>query len=168
MPGLFDFPAAQAQPAPSYSNSPFTPTWLSQGAQAAPVGPSGAPLPPSIPQENFNAATNDLALNPQERDLYQRHLSNLYGSGGVDNPDGSRSTLYQLSTNIGGRVYNLPTVYDGQIVPPDQAIQRAITSGLDKFPSYGSEEEAEARYQKMHDYMEKDTQRFLDMRKPRK
>ena len=116
------------------------------------------------PQENFQAAQQDLKLTPQEADLYQRHLSNLYGSGGVDNPDGSRSTLYQLSFEGNGKTYNVPTVYNGAILPPDQAITKAYEQGIDKFPSYNTPEEAEARYNAMHGYMERDTGKYLAAR----
>lgn len=111
--------------------------------------------------DNLAAANAEMQLTPQEQALYQRHLQNLYGPGGVDNPDGSRSTLYQMSTEIGGRVYNLPTVYDGKIVTPQEAVQRAQAQGLNTFPSYGSEQQAESRYQQMHGYMEKDTGAYL-------
>jgi len=116
------------------------------------------------PASNFDAANNDLNLTPQEQALYKRHLTNLTGPGGVDNPDGSRSTLFQMSVGLGDKFYNIPTVWDGKILEPEAAIARARKEGIDKFPSYGSEEEAEARYQKMHDYMEKDTKQFLDQR----
>jgi hypothetical protein len=115
--------------------------------------------------DNFAAAVQAMQLTPQEQALYQRHLQNLYGPGGVTNPDGSRSTLYQMSTEINGRVYNLPTVYDGKILSPPDAMQRAQAQGLNNFPSYGSEQEAEARYQQMHQFMEKDTAAYLAQQK---
>jgi hypothetical protein len=113
---------------------------------------------------NLEAADKALNLTPQERALYERHLRNLTGPGGVDNPDGSRSTLFQLSFERDGKTYNIPTVWDGKILKPDDAIKRAEKEGLDKFPSYGSEAEAEKRYQQMHDFMERDTQQFLQGR----
>lgn len=116
-------------------------------------------------ETNFEDAKRDLNLTPQEQALYQRHLSNLLGPGGVDNPDGSRSSLYQVSFEQDGRAYNVPSVYNGKIVSPTEAISRAKAEGLEKFPSYGSTAEAEARYAKMHDYMEEDTARFLTARK---
>ena len=114
---------------------------------------------------NFEAAKSDLQLTPEEQDLYQRHLKNLTGPGGVDNPDGSRSTLFQSSFEQDGKTYNVPTVWDGKILKPADAMKRAQQEGLDKFPSYGSQAEAEARYGKMHDYMEKDTGQYLQQRK---
>lgn len=106
---------------------------------------------------NLESADQEMHLTPQEKALYQRHLTNLTGPGGVDNPNGSRSTLFQMSFERDGKTYNIPTVWDGKILKPDDAIKRAEHEGLDKFPSYASEEEAEARYGKMHAFMERDT-----------
>lgn len=127
-------------------------------------------LPPVTTSPNLVEAQRAMKLTPQETDLYQRHLANLYGPGGVDNPDGSRSTLYQANVGMGdGRAYNIPTVYDGKILPvdgprADNAIARAEAAGLNKFPSYQSPFEAENRYQRMHNYMERDTGAYLDGR----
>lgn len=113
----------------------------------------------------IGAAKSEMKLNPQEEALYRRHLKNLTGPGGVDNPDGSRSTLFEITAGFGDRTYVLPTVWDGKILKPDEAIKRARAEGLDKFPSYGSPEEAEARYNQMHSYMEQDTAKFLRERR---
>jgi hypothetical protein len=112
---------------------------------------------------NRDAAHGEMQFSPQEMSLYNRHLDNLYGSGGVTNPDGSRSTLYQITTEIEGKNYVIPTVWEGKILTADEAIARAKEEGLDTFPSYPTGEEAEARYQKMHDFMEKDTQRYFSI-----
>jgi hypothetical protein len=114
---------------------------------------------------SFEQAKADLKLTPQEQNLYQRHLTNLTGPGGVDNPDGSRSSLLQTTVESDGKTYNIPTVWDGKTHTGDEAWQHAKQEGLDKFPSYASEDEAEARYGRMHDYMEQDTGRFLQARK---
>jgi len=121
------------------------------------------PLPRPGPRtENRNAAQVDLNMTPEERDLYDRHLSNLWGTGGVDNPDGSRSTLFQAGTNVGGREYNIPTVYDGRKLPFDEALARAKQQGIDKFPSYPTVEASEARYDQMHGYMDRDTGQYFE------
>jgi len=139
---------------------------LMQGGNNNPMlqmGPGGILSAPPMqpPQGNFQMANQQLQMTPQEQALYQRHLNNLYGGGGVNNPDGSRSTLYQLSFGSGGRIYNVPTVYGGSILSPDDAIARAHQIGLENFPSYGSQEEAEKRYNAMHDFMERDTAQYL-------
>lgn len=113
---------------------------------------------------NLKAADTALKLTPQEKALYRRHLKNLTGPGGVDNPDGSRSTLFQTTVEADGKFYTVPTVWDGKILPPKEAVDRAAKEGFDKFPSYASEKEAEDRYQQLHGYMEKDTQSYLRSR----
>jgi hypothetical protein len=151
-------PSALASPLDAVASSPLAPPPLAS--------------PPSAPDlTNYNAANTALKMNPQEQALYQMHLTNLHGPGGVDNPpdaqhpQGSRSSLYQTSVEIDGRVYNIPTVWNGKIVSPDQAVQLAQQHGLDKFPSYENEQQAQSRYDQMHDYMEKDTRAYLTNRK---
>ena len=129
-----------------------------------------------VGNSNFQDANESLGLNKQEADLYKRHLSNLWGSGGVDNPDGSRSSLYQAVQEHNGKFYNIPTVWNGKIetqtythpytgqqmeVPNQTAIDNVSKEGWDKFPSYNTPEEADARYDQMHVFMEKDTQDYL-------
>ena len=128
------------------------------------------------PQENYNAANSALKLTPQEQVLYQRHLQNLYGEGGVDNPDGSRSSLYQAVQEHNGKFYNIPTVWDGKRetqpwtnpdtgktmdVPNDTALSNVNKAGWDSFPSYDTSGVADDRYDQMHGYMEKDTDSYL-------
>lgn len=106
--------------------------------------------------DNFAAANATLNLSPQEQALYQRHLTNLKGPGGVTNADGSRSTIRNITAEIDGRTYVVPTVYDGKIVSDDEAVTRAKAAGLQSFPSYATEAEAEKRYNAIHSFMEKD------------
>lgn len=125
----------------------------------------------------FKQANEALNLNQQEGDLYKRHLFNLYGSGGVDNPDGSRSSLYQAVQEHEGKYYNIPTVWDGKIetekwtrpsdnkefdVPNATALGNVDKEGWDKFPSYATPQEADARYDQMHQFMELDTQAYMN------
>jgi hypothetical protein len=124
--------------------------------------PLPMPRPPNAPSAHMNAAAQTMHLTPVEQALYQRHLDNLWGPGGVDNPptagnpQGSRSTLYQTNVEIDGKNYNLPTVYDGKILSVDEAIARAKAQGLDNFPSYATPQAAEDRYQQMHGFMDQD------------
>ena len=130
---------------------------------------------------NLDAAKNDMNLTPQEEALYNRHLTNLTGPGGVDNADGSRSTLYQsVQAGPGGRYYNVPTVWDGKRetkkftrddgkvfdVPNDKALANIATAGWDSFPSYGTPEEADKRYGQMHGYMDRDVGAYFAQRRP--
>jgi hypothetical protein len=117
------------------------------------------------PRANYMAEA-DAAMNltPEEKYLYQTHLQNLYGTGKVVHPDGSISSLLQMSfEGPGGKTYSIPTVWGGQALAPADAIRRAeLTGGLDRFPSYASGDEAEARYQQLHDYLGRDTADFID------
>ena len=115
---------------------------------------------------NLDAAHKTLRLTPQERALYERHLTNLWGTGGVDHPDGSRSSLYQMTvTGPDGRYYNIPTVYGGRILEPDVAVQRAASEGWKNFPAYDDADQAEARYQAMHKYIDRDTDAYMAVRR---
>lgn len=107
------------------------------------------------------ADLTNLDLNEQERALYDRHLANLNGPGGVDNEDGSRSTLYAVTAEIDGKTYILPTVYDGKKLKPNDAIAKAEEIGLDKFPSYKTQKEASDRYDVLHAAMEQDTEEYM-------
>lgn len=129
------------------------------GSTPVPTPPPGSPFAyhPVMPQQsNLPMAEAEMNLTPQEQALYMRHLYNLYSPGGITNPNGSRSTLMQAGVNIDGKEYNIPTVYDGRFVPIDEAVNRAKAQGMHNFPSYNTPEEAEARYQQMHKFMERD------------
>lgn len=129
----------------------------SRGSAVTSVAPASQPAPNMIEQ-----AHKDLQLTPQERGLYQRHLDNLNGSGKVVHDDGSISTLYQMSVQgPGNMTYNIPSVYEGKIVQPDEAMQRASQQGWHNFPAYATPEIAESRYQQMHSYMDQDVGHYL-------
>lgn len=80
--------------------------------------------------EPIDQAHATLRMTPQERGLYERHLANLQGSGKVQHDNGAISTLYQLSTEgPDGTTYNIPSVYQGSIVTPEQAVMKAEQQG---------------------------------------
>lgn len=134
---------------------------------------------------SLEAASQLLQLSPQERALYQMHLDNLHGPGGVDNPpdeqhpQGSRSSLYQAVQERDGKFYNIPTVWNGKRevepytkpdgtvmdVPNKTALANVAKIGWDKFPSYSDPDQADARYDAMHQFMDRDTAQFLAARK---
>ena len=151
--------------------------WEAQPPTPPPPGLDKVPLPQPGPRtENRNAAQVEMNLTPQERALYDRHIDNLNGPGGVDNPDGSRSSLYQTVEEHDGKFYNVPTVWDGKIqtekwtdpksgktfdIPNKTALDNINKTGWDKFPAYATPEQADARYEQMHGYMDKDTGTYL-------
>jgi hypothetical protein len=63
---------------------------------------------------------------------------------GLDNPDGSRSSLRQVTVQVGDKVYSIPTVRSGQILEGPDAIKAVGAEGWDKFPSYANHDEGEA------------------------
>ena len=105
---------------------------------------------------SFISAMNELKLTPQEQYIYQHHLGNL-SQGGVRQPNGKLSTFLNIISSFGDRAYILPTVWDNKILEQNAAIERARQAGLHNFPSYGTVEEAEQRYQAIHGYMERDS-----------
>jgi hypothetical protein len=126
--------------------------------------------------KHFKEADEALGFSEEEAALYKRHLSNLYGEGGVDNANGSRSSLYQSVQEHNGKFYNVPTVWngkrevepwkrpsDGKVfdIPNATALQNIENEGWDKFPSYPTPEEADRRYDQMHGFMEQDTQDYF-------
>lgn len=129
---------------------------------------------------NYQQAISDLKLTPQERNLYEHHLSNLWGDGGVDNPDGSRSTVYQGVQEHDGKFYNVPTVWDGKKevepftrpdgqtfdVPNATALQNVENKGWDTYPSYATPDEADQRYDAMHAYMDQDMSTYMNAMGP--
>lgn len=139
----------------------------------------GAAFPPPVSSGSI-AAQQQLNLTPEEQALYSRHLTNLVGPGGVANPDGSRSTLYQAVQEHGGKFYSVPTIWDGKRetepytrpdgstvdVPNQTALTNVAKAGWETFPSYATPDEADARYAQMHGFMEDDTADYLKSRQP--
>lgn len=109
---------------------------------------------------NLSSPSFDRSLwNEEEQHLYEHHLKELQ-NGGVKNSDGSISTVRQITVEIDGNYYSIPTVWDGKILSTDASIARAKKEGLDKWPAYATEENAQARYNQMHTYMEEDLARY--------
>ncbi len=117
-------------------------------------------------QSPYQQATAALHLTPQEQYLYQMHLNNLQGEGKVTQPNGDISTLLQaVVTGPDGKFYSIPTVWGGQALDPQAAAQRAGAIGWDKWPSYASPDEADARYESMHKFIDMDTAKHLQQSK---
>jgi hypothetical protein len=111
-----------------------------------------APLP-SAP------IVSEMKLTPQEQFLYQWHVNNVTEQNGgksFKQPDGSTSTVLQMIEPVNGKWYSIPSVWDGKPHTEDQAYDHAAAIGWDKFPSYATEQEGQARYDQMHAYMERD------------
>ncbi len=109
-------------------------------------------------QTNFLEAVKELGLTQQEKNLYRHHLDNMAAGLAVRNPDGSQSTILQVTIQgPDGRYYDVPTVWNGKILPPMEGVKRAVQSqGWGYWPSYSTSDEADARYMQYHRFMEKD------------
>jgi hypothetical protein len=138
------------------------------GSTMTAFDPNAARVPPTPGRSDklpvrtayMQQAEDELKLNPAERALYRRHLTNLHGKGGVDNEDGTRSTLYQTTVQLGNKTYLIPTVWDGKVLPVREAVDRVRQVGWDKFPAYATLAEAEKRYDQLHTYMQLDTKQY--------
>lgn len=97
-----------------------------------------------------------LHLTTAEQHLYDHHLDNIKQGKFVRQEDGSISTILDITMEQDGRYRIIPTVWDGQVLSQNAAIQRAAAEGWSNWPSYASEDEANARYNAMHAEMEKD------------
>lgn len=112
--------------------------------------------------KNFRMAQNNLRLNKRETRLYERHLKNLWGDGGVSGGvEGSRATLLTATIEEDGRHYVIPTVWDGKVLSVDEAVKRARKEGLRRFPAYSSDRKAQARYNAMHEFMDMDGEAWV-------
>lgn len=133
-----------------------------------PTSPGMNRIEPGPRANHMAEADAEMSLTPQEKFLYNTHLQNLNGTGKIVHPDGSISSLLQMSFQAeDGKIYNIPTVVGGKQLPPNEAIKAAMQVGLDKFPSYSSENEAEARYNQLHDFLGRDTGDFIEGAKAR-
>jgi hypothetical protein len=99
-------------------------------------------------------------FTPQERFLYYHHMDNLLrgSAGAVRNPgSGSISTVYmRTAKGPDGRIYTIPSIWDGKVLDQRGAVQKAAAAGWDKWPGYKNEQQAQAAYRNMHDLFEQD------------
>lgn len=114
-------------------------------------------------QQHLNSATRELGLSDQEKFLYEHHLDNLHAGLGYHHQDGSISTVLGTTVGIGDRTYMIPRVHERAIVPVGEAVDIARMRGLSNYPSYDSPEQARARYDKMHEYMDRDVRDHIDL-----
>ena len=124
------------------------------------AGPTGMEKSPELPGQSgpvrSTKAAEALKLTPEEKHLYQHHLENVARNKTVPMGDAT-ATIRQISVDHNGRTYNIPTVWDGEILTNHEAMIRALKEGGWKaWPSYKSVKEAEDRYQLMHDALASD------------
>jgi len=101
----------------------------------------------------------DYPLTPDEMNALNYSRQNMTPERGMVNPDGSLTTFMGAVEGVNGRQMYFPTYWDKQVLPRQDAMQKALRSGI-KFPQYDTVEEALAREKVIHDYMEQDTQEY--------
>ena len=62
--------------------------------------------------------------------ILKHHYENIANGTAVQNEDGSLSTVFTIIVEIDGEETLIPTVWDGQILDREAAIERAISSGV--------------------------------------
>lgn len=100
-------------------------------------------------------------LSPEERSVVNYHRHNLEMGKAQTNEDGSVTTFRGAVEEFpDGTIRLFPTFWDGKVLPLDQAMRRAIRSGIE-WPSYPDFDTALAREQAIHEgYMEPDIDRL--------
>lgn len=111
-------------------------------------------------KDQSRLAPGPTIFSPEEKNLYNHHYGNLSGGKYIDSESG-RSTVKAITVGVDGRTYVIPTIWDGKELSGEDAFRKAQSEGLTRFPSYGSEQEAQARYEQMHRYMDSDVQKSL-------
>lgn len=89
-------------------------------------------------------ADNDIKDNP----IWLHHQKNVDEGTYVKNDDGSISTVYTTIMGDGEYEYLIPQVWDGEILEPEQAWDRAMASGID-WPREPSGEEGVRRLEEL-------------------
>ena len=85
--------------------------------------------------------------------ILEHHYKNLAQGKAVQHEDGTVSTVYTIQEDIDGVPTLIPTVWDGQILSNDAAIQRAIASGKN-WPTASTHDELIEYDIKLHENMQ--------------
>ena len=85
--------------------------------------------------------------------ILEHHYKNLAQGKAVQHEDGTVSTVYTIQEDIDGVPTLIPTVWDGQILSNDAAIQRALASGKN-WPTASTHDELIEYDKKLHENMQ--------------
>ena len=85
--------------------------------------------------------------------ILEHHYKNLAQGKAVQHEDGTVSTVYTIQEDIDGVPTLIPTVWDGQILSNDAAIQRALASGKN-WPTASTHDELIEYDIKLHENMQ--------------
>lgn len=84
--------------------------------------------------------------------ILEHHYRNLAKGSAVTNDDGSVSTVYTRQVDIDGRPTLIPSVWDGEILDEESAIERAMASGI-QWPTAETHDELRAYDERLHEDM---------------
>ena len=93
--------------------------------------------------------------------IFRHHQRNLDEGTFVENEDGSISTVYTTIMGDGEYEYLIPQVWDGKILSPEAAFQRAMESGVD-WPRQPSGEEGVKKLEELDRVLHEDMTGFAD------
>ena len=156
---------------PTSDHAEFGARWTrAVNERAAQFAKAGASTQPAVAGPGQQTASADSGfkpipggLTPEEANLYKMHRDNLVHPDNTTGANGKpRSSLLATTVEHGGRTYIIPTMRDGKTLQPSAAVDRAMSEGIQKFPSYASQEEANVRYAQMHDTMAQDTKQYQE------
>ena len=99
----------------------------------------------------------EIRANP----IFRHHQRNLNEGTFVKNEDGSISTVYTTIMGDGEYEYLIPQVWDGKILNPEAAWQRAMQSGID-WPRQPSGEEGVKKLEELDKVLHEDMADFAD------
>ncbi len=100
-----------------------------------------------------------LSLSPEELNALNYHRNNLAPGKYMPQKNGEITTFYGARMETPEGVMYFPTYWGGKILPPKEAIKKALSSGI-KFPIYKNDEEAAKRESVIHDIMSSDVDEF--------
>jgi hypothetical protein len=100
-----------------------------------------------------------LSLSPEELNALNYHRGNLAPGKYLPQENGGITTFYGARMSVPEGVMYYPTYWEGKILPPQDALEKARGSGI-KFPVYKNDKEAAKRESVIHGIMNSDTAAF--------
>ena len=85
--------------------------------------------------------------------ILAHHFKNLAEGKTVTNEDGTVSSIFTIQADIDGKPTLIPTVWDGKILTPKEAIKKALETGI-KWPTAKTHEDLRKYDIELHRKME--------------
>ena len=101
----------------------------------------------------------------KEKRLFEYHQKQLR-NGTYLVKDGQVTTIdLRGVTGPDGKIYNVPSFFNGKIQSEEAAITRAAKIGWKKYPAYATGKEANTAARRLHTLIEQDTEKFFSNKK---